>query len=135
MSGSAGPAAVTGLAGPAVYQGSRPLPADPGPSAALLRRFPPRPVPASWALTSQPKPQVLGRLLAPPFPAGRRNLDQERRRGLIRVLDWLEQQPGDTWQDRWITSGADAAGNPAWRGLLAGWLAAAGRGPSPRTGR
>jgi hypothetical protein len=129
MSGSAGPAAVTGLAGPAVYQGSRPLPADPGPSAALLRRFPPRPTPASWALTSQPKPQVLGRLLAPPFPAGRRNLDQERRRGLIRVLDWLEQQPGDTWQDRWITSGADAAGNPAWRGLLAGWLAAAGRGP------
>ena len=80
MSGSAGPAAVTGLAGPAVYQGSRPLPAHPGPSAALLRRFPPRPTPASWALTSQPKPQVLGRLLAPPFPAGRRNLDQERRR-------------------------------------------------------
>jgi hypothetical protein len=122
------PAAITGP-GPAVYQGSRPLPAGPGPSVALLRQFPPRPVPASWALTSQPKPQVLGRLLAPPFPAGRRNLDQERRRGLIRVLDWLEQQPGDTWQDRWITSGADAAGNPAWRGLLAGWLAAAGRGP------
>ena len=45
------------------------------------------------------------------------------------MLDWLEAQPGDTWQDRWITSGADAAGNPAWRGLLAGWLAAAGRGP------
>jgi hypothetical protein len=125
----AGPAAVTTLAGPAVYQGSRPLPAGPGPSAALLRRFPPRPAPAGWELTSQPKPQVLGRLLAPPFPTGRRNMDQERRRGLARVLDWLEQQPGDTWQDRWITSGADAAGNPAWRGLLASWLAAAGRGP------
>jgi hypothetical protein len=122
----AGPAAVTG---PAVYQGSRPLPASPGPSAALLRRFPPRPVPASWALTSQPRPQVLGTLLAPPFPTGRANLDQERRRGLICVLDWLEQQPGESWQDRWITSGADAAGNPAWRGLLAGWLAAARRGP------
>jgi hypothetical protein len=94
-----------------------------------LRRFPPRPAPASWELTSQPKPQVVGRLLAPPFPTGRRNMDQERRRGLARVLDWLEQQPGDTWQDRWITSGADAAGNPAWRGLLASWLAAAGRGP------
>jgi Phage integrase family len=125
----AGPAAVTGPAGPAVYQGSRPLRASPGPSAALLRRFPPRLVPAGWALTSQPKPQVLGTLLAPPFPTGRPNLDQERRRGLIRVLDWLEAQPGESWQDRWITSGADAAGNPAWRGLLAGWLAAAGRGP------
>ena len=112
-----------------MYQGSRPLPASPVPSVALLGRFPPRPVPASWPLTSQPKPQVLGRVLASPFPTGRPNLDQERRRGLIRVLDWLEAQPGDTWQDRWITSGADAAGNPAWRGLLAGWLAAAGRGP------
>jgi hypothetical protein len=124
-----GPATVTRTAGMPVYQGSGPLPADPAPSAALLRRFPPRPAAASWALTSQPKPQVLERLLAPPFPAGRSSLDQERRRGLTRVLDWLEQRPGDTWQDRWITSGADAAGNPAWRGLLADWLAATGRGP------
>ena len=45
------------------------------------------------------------------------------------MLDWLEAQPGESWQDRWITSGADAAGNPAWRGLLAGWLADTGRGP------
>jgi integrase len=122
----AGPAAVTG---PAVYQGSRPLPAGPGPSVALLRRFPPRPAPVGWAATSQPKPQVIARLLAPPFPTGRASLDQERRRGLTRMLDWLEAQPGESWQDRWITSGADAAGNPAWRGLLAGWLATTGRGP------
>jgi hypothetical protein len=71
-----------------VYQGSRPLPADPAPSAALLQRFPPRPVPASWALTSQPNPRVLERLLAPPFPTGRPSLDQDRRRGLTRVLDF-----------------------------------------------
>jgi hypothetical protein len=96
---------------------------------ALLRRFPPRPAPGGWPLTSQPKPQVTARLLAPPFPTGRASLDQERRRGLTRVLDWLEAQPGETWQDRWITSGADAAGNPAWRGVLASWLAATGRGP------
>jgi Phage integrase family len=129
VSGAGRPAVPAAVTGPAVYQGSRPLAAGPGPSVALLRRFPPRPVPASWALTSQPKPQVLARLLAPPFPTGRASLDQERRRGLIRVLDWLEAQPGESWQDRWITSGADAAGNPAWRGLLAGWLAATGRGP------
>jgi len=121
--------AVTGTAGPGIYQGSRPLPASPGPSAAMLQRHPPRPVPASWALTSQPKPQVIARLLAPPFPAGRANLDQERRRGVIHVLEWLEAQPGDTWQDRWITSGADSAGNPPWRGLVAEWLAGSGRGP------
>ena len=129
MSGAGRPAGLAAMTGPAVYQGSRPLPASPGPSVALLRRFPPRPVPGGWALTSQPKPQVIARLLAPPFPTGRANLDQERRRGLTRMLDWLEAQPGESWQDRWITSGADAAGNPAWRGLLAGWLADTGRGP------
>jgi len=130
VSGAARPAGPAAVTGPAVYQGSRPLPASTGPSVALLRRFPPRPAPGGgWGLTSQPKPQVIARLLAPPFPTGRTGLDQERGRGLTRMLDWLEAQPGESWQDRWITSGADAAGNPAWRGLLAGWLAATGRGP------
>jgi hypothetical protein len=116
-------------AGLAVHQGRRPLPADPAPSVALLRQFPPRPVPGAWAMTSLPAAQVLERLLAPPFPAGRPALDNERRRGVIRVLGWLDQQPGGTWQDRWITSGADAAGNAGWRALLAAWLTATGRGP------
>jgi hypothetical protein len=30
-----------------------------------------------------------------------------------RILDWLENFPGDSWQDRWLLSGAEAAGN-AW---------------------
>ena len=46
-----GPAVVTGRAGVPVYQGSRPLPADPAPSAALLRRFPPRPGPVGLEYT------------------------------------------------------------------------------------
>ncbi|WP_200824026.1 tyrosine-type recombinase/integrase [Nonomuraea solani] len=36
-----------------------------------------------------------------------------RRRGLIWLLDWLEDQPGRTWQERWLASGADDAGE-AW---------------------
>jgi site-specific recombinase XerD len=32
------------------------------------------------------------------------------RRGLTKLLDWLERLPGDTWQDRWLASGADGAG-------------------------
>jgi len=51
-----------------------------------------------------------------------------RRFGLVRVLDWLEQQPGATWQERWIASGADAAGNAGWRLLAARWLRSTGRG-------
>jgi hypothetical protein len=116
-------------AGPAIYQGSRPTPADPAPSAVLLERFPPRPVPASWDLTCQPASDVAARLLAAPFPTGRASMDSERRRGVGHALAWLETQPGSTWQDRWTASGADAAGNPAWRMLLAAHLAASGRGP------
>ena len=80
----------------------------------------------SWELTSQPASEVTARLLAAPFPTGRANMDSERRRGVGHALDWLETQPGSTWQDRWTSSGADAAGNPAWRGLLAAHMAAAG---------
>ena len=53
--------------------------------------------------------KVLDRLLRPPFALAKPG-QATRRFGLIRVLDWLEQQPGDTWQERWIASGADAAG-------------------------
>jgi hypothetical protein len=44
------------------------------------------------------------------------------------VLDWLEQQPGDSWQDRWLASGADAEGNIAWRRLPTDGLAMTGPG-------
>lgn len=37
--------------------------------------------------------------------------------GIRRVLDWLETQPGETWQARWESSGADAAGR-AWVDLV-----------------
>jgi integrase len=39
------------------------------------------------------------------------------RRGLTALLDWLEQQPGRTWQGRWLASGAETAGR-AWTGLV-----------------
>ena len=37
------------------------------------------------------------------------------------LLDWLEEQPGQTWQGRWLASGADDACGQ-WAGLPAGWL-------------
>ena len=52
---------------------------------------------------------------------------QERRvRGLAWLLDWLGDQPGETWQQRWMSSGADAAGG-AWRDLPIAWQQARGR--------
>ncbi|HXO85567.1 MAG TPA: hypothetical protein VN803_08570, partial [Gemmatimonadales bacterium] len=56
-------------------------------------------------------------LMADPFLSGSATGLRNCRRGLIRVLDWLERQPGDTWQDRWLASAADAHGNQAWRRL------------------
>ena len=46
---------------------------------------------------------------SPTRTAGRTR-DKTRRRGLTKLLDWLQSQPGDTWQDRWLASGADTAG-------------------------
>jgi len=129
VSGVDRPRGLAGIVEPAVYQGARPLPTGPAPAVALLQRFPPRPVPGDWAMTVQPKQQVISTLLAAPFAAESAHLQKDRRRGLTRVLEWLERQPGDTWQDRWIASGADAEGNLAWRGLPARWLAAGDRGP------
>jgi hypothetical protein len=65
---------------------------------------------------------VLAQLFAPPFTAGRDGLQSSRRIGLTKLVHWLEEQPGRTWQDRWMASGADAAGNLAWRDLAASWL-------------
>jgi hypothetical protein len=57
------------------------------------------------------------RLLAPPFTTDGDAQQSSRRIGLTKVVRWLEAQPGASWQDRWVASGADAVGNLAWRGM------------------
>ena len=76
---------------------------------AARTRFPPRPAAAGWPSAAQAREQVRERLAsAPPGSAG----------GLGLLLDWLEDQPGDTWQQRWLASGAETAGT-SWRQLHA----------------
>lgn len=96
---------------------------------ALRGPFPPRPVPPSWAATAQPREAVLARLLAPPFPPDSATGQHQRRFGLIRILEWLQAQPGDTWQDRWKASGVDAGAraDPGWRQVPVAWLRDTGR--------
>ena len=89
-----------------------------GQMAGVSRRFPPRPAPdGDWPVTSQRRGHVLARLFAAPFTAGRDELQSSRRIGLTKLLHWLEEQPGRTWQDRWIASGADARRQPGLAGL------------------
>ena len=102
--------------------------------AGLSRRFPPRPAQDGWPATSQRRGHVLARLFAAPFTAARDDLQSSRRIGLTKLVHWLEEHPGRTWQDRWLASGADAAGNLAWRELAAGWLRGTGwASGNPRT--
>src|SRR6516225_3316624 len=90
--------------------------------AGLSRRFPPRPPQDGWPATSQRRGHVLARLFAAPFTAAGDRLQSSRRIGLTKLVHWLEEHPGSTWQERWVASGADAAGNLAWRELTACWL-------------
>ena len=101
-----------------------------GEVTGLSRRFPPR-----QAMTAgQHRPSGAGtcwRGCAPPFSDGP---PSGGRAGLTKLLHWLEDQPGATWQERWVASGADAAGNLAWRELAASWLRETGQASgSPRT--
>jgi hypothetical protein len=88
---------------------------------ALRRRFPPRPVADTWSRTRLSRKAVLQRLATAPFvmdtPAGEDN----RMRGIRIVLDWLDAQPGDTWQQRWLASGAGRNGRADWRAFPTRW--------------
>jgi hypothetical protein len=38
------------------------------------------------------------------------------------VMEWLEAQPGRSWQERWVASGAGVNGRTDWRRLPFEWL-------------
>ncbi len=81
----------------------------------LWRRFPPRATAESWPAAEQPVEPLLARLLTIPFTVEENRQSRQRRRlSLVRLLDWLANQPGDSWQQRWLASGADTNGNADW---------------------
>jgi hypothetical protein len=69
---------------------------------------------------------VFERLTRAPFVLGSAGSQKQRVQGLRLMLDWLAEQPGRSWQQRWIASGTDAAA-AGWRQLPAGWLHERGR--------
>lgn len=86
-----------------------------------------RPVPRTagdgWATTGADRATVWALLTGPPFAArtARGRHPGAYGRGLGLLLDWLETQPGATWQDRWLVCGADRAGR-SWRQIPIAWL-------------
>jgi hypothetical protein len=103
--------------------GTPPLSAsDSARSQTLRARFPARPVPASWPVTRRSRQQVLERLGAAPFAGDSSAGEDNRRRGVRIVLDWLATQPGDSWQQRWLACGADRDSRGIdWRRLPIRW--------------
>jgi hypothetical protein len=110
------------------------IPAGSGPvrrltaeAAALWEMFPPRTVAARWPTTQASRVTVVSRAMTCPYAVAENDQSRYfRRLGIIRMLDWLEAQPGGTWQDRWL-AGCRAAADQDWRDTAELWLKAAGR--------
>ena len=86
-----------------------PMPPPAGPPR-VETRFAPRAPAAGWSSTSLDREQALERLTGGPFALDSVGGRKRRRHGVTALLDWLGALPGQTWQDRWLASGADAAG-------------------------
>ncbi len=103
-----------------------PAPA-PAPVPAADPAGPSRPVARAagtgWPATCEERAAVWARLTGASFMAGTSASRHPgaSRLGLGLLLDWLEAQPGPTWQDRWLVSGADADGR-TWRQIPDSWL-------------
>lgn len=84
--------------------------------------FAPRPTAATWPETRLGRGDVVKRLTSAPFAAGRPDLQRKRTVGVELLVDWLSEQPGGNWQQRWLGVEADIAGR-AWSQVRSRWLA------------
>ncbi len=89
-------------------------------------RYPARAVGTDWPATCADRAEVdqLVAVAATGLPTQR--VREARRWGLPLLLDWLADHPGDTWQQRWLASGADSAGTQ-WAQHAEQWLARHGK--------
>jgi len=97
-------------------------------AAALQRKFPPR-IPVGMpraAMTA--RDAVVRDIMGRPY-AGEENYQSRhyRRLGVTRMLDWLESQPGASWQERWDAGCGTSAGSADWRDAADRWLKDSGR--------
>ena len=93
--------------------------------AAAREGFPPRPAAGDWPATRMSQDSVLDMLSQAPFTLPNPGTRRGQLRGVGLALAWLADQPGSTWQQRWLGSGAEAAGPAGSNGATAGWTSAA----------
>jgi hypothetical protein len=107
--GTSAPASQTRSAGPRLGR------------EAMRTRFPPRLVAVTWPTESCDRKTAIRLATAEPLVISNPAIQGKRVRGLRHLLDWLSDQPGDTWQQRWTNSGAEALG-ARWRQAPLAWL-------------
>ena len=96
-------------------------------AAALWQKFPPRIPAARWPATLAGRDTVVRDAMGCPYAAAENDQSRYYRRlGVIRMLDWLEAQPGSAWQERWDAGCRTAAGQD-WRDTADRWLKDTGR--------
>lgn len=111
---------------PGAEGGPGAVPPAPPALQAPVSRFPPRPVVAHWPAAGVDRSQVLALAASATSSLAVSPIYHARLRGLCLLLDWLDDQPGRSWQERWLASGADAA-SEAWAESPAAWLQGLGR--------
>ncbi len=98
----------------------------PGSRSTWVTRFPPRPVQVDWPATRCDRHEAVQVVLTASSALPGSRVYGDKRRGIPLLLDWLAEHPGRTWQQRWLASGADAAGDD-WARAPAQWLRDQGR--------
>jgi hypothetical protein len=96
----------------------------------LREHFPPRPAEPWWPHTAQPLEETLRRLTSPPYLPEVKPTRAGRRRGASKLLRWLSSHPGNTWQERWLASGAEDRPGAGWTELPLEWLRECGEAAS-----
>jgi hypothetical protein len=93
----------------------------------LRAKFLPRSIPETWPATCASAEQIAERLDRPPLRSANKHTHYSRRTGALRLLAWLETMPGDTWQQRWLASGAQESGGEWMNEPLSWWQGRDGR--------
>ncbi|MEV7304103.1 tyrosine-type recombinase/integrase [Streptomyces clavifer] len=88
---------------------------------AAQQRFPARTIPNSWPGTERSRTEAAKLLSRRPCTLENAGSELNHSHGIVMVLDWLEDQPGQIWQERWQASGIEQTG-AAWRPVIKQWL-------------
>lgn len=82
----------------------------------------------SWAATERTRQEILEGLSTMALVGTAPNHRSRRLVGTKLLLEWLADQPGCTWHERWRSTGAEAAGRD-WRRIPSTWASEHDNGP------